>query len=194
MKKIYLILASIFLFNGCGGVTYYVGKESFSNKELAIKRYKSNNAKELEKIEPLDTVLTEKTLLVFIPSEKYFFDAFFENKDIYRGQFKTNRENMIDYLAVTNLDAYEFMYKAVKNRNIYKETKLVHREIGGHLEARVDEDILYLFHNDKLSIVQWYIISKKSGRQAIHFDKGKETTLEKTKSFLNSIEAFIIQE
>lgn len=178
LKSLAAIAMAIAL-SGCAtytynGETFNSTADAYASQENLMQNYLSN-------VEPLTSPLSDKKLVVGIPTSERLMDTV-------TGGDATSRKYLVNIFE----KEYMLFYRAAKKRNIYSQIELL-RTDGGDLVPADNKDLFYLKITSNNKGAQWYLSSVESGKQVASIDLGLEEYSDKAISMINQIEAFAIK-
>ena len=181
MKRVKFLAAVALSLSMSGCATYTYNGETFNSTADAYSNQDNLMQSYLLSVEPLDTPLSDKKLVVGIPSSERLMDTVIGGNDALR-----------KYVLNIMEKEYMLFYRAAKKRNIYSQTEL-QRTDGDDLVPADNKDIFYLKITSNNKGAQWYLSSAESGKQVATIDFGLEEYSDKANSIINQIEAFAIK-
>ncbi|WP_137106038.1 hypothetical protein [Azospirillum argentinense] len=195
MKAISVIVASAFslMVGACAQPAWIYNGKRYEDGELMRRDMAAVNDSYLAQLKPLNKPVTQRELKVFIPERSYFMDA---KLSYLKVGFPTATMNDIEkgYLATTNYDENSNLWRRIEKKGIFP--KVTYSYVGGASGIQpTDEYDVFVFSvaTQPPAIDQWYYISKRNGRQAIHFDVNLTDIYARADSQLDAIKAAAMQ-
>ncbi len=198
MIKKSLIALSVLALTGCMfsvGTRYTLDDKKFKTSGEYIQAFDAKMANLSKSIEPLPQNVTQKKLIIAIPSENALVaNAQTKIEDLIKktppapGGSKAIRD-----LVETNERAgylgVKVLADAVIQRNIYQTAQIVNMpETTGAYSATADTDVLYL-GVPKGGSAQWFFESAKRGRSPLAYDHTSPTPSVVTQKFVDAVQS-----
>jgi hypothetical protein len=181
MNRLNLLASVAIALSLSGCATYTYNGETFNSTADAYARQENLMQSYLLNVEPLESPLSHKRLVVGIPTSERLMDTIV-------GGNAASRKYVVNVFE----KEYMLFYRAAKKRNIYSQIELL-RTDGGDLIPADNKDLFYLKITSNNKGMQWYLSSVESGKQVAPIDLGLEEYSDKANSMINQIEAFAIK-
>ena len=165
--------------------TYTVGQQSFGSRAEAEQEHARQLNETMIGITPTDSHISSSAV-VALPTLEHI-----EHYGIkFTGTKAALSRDQIEYIKQTTMNNLEAMYTALQRRRIFDEVTLVHNTRPESTPLGKNEFLVYLY-NPSPESAQWYIKARgdEVGSPVI-MDMGKSVGVPRTKSWLDSIEAF----
>lgn len=187
-----MLLAATAL-TGCA-VTYTYEGQKYTSKEDFHRAVDDNLANSVATITPLAAPLTERKLIIAIPSETTLHAEYVRRFVVGQGsQPIGNAKEIIDNLTKSNYKNYKVFYEAAQRRNIYSATQFVTLDsMNGSLEPSSTTDTLYFVEPTQGS-GQWFYATAKYGKQIFAYDRSSPGAAGKLKGFNDALQVQAIR-
>jgi hypothetical protein len=176
MKRVLIALLLGWLLSGC--TTYRFNSQQYPSRQEAIAAVHKYTEESLVAITPLKKPL--------VPFGR--FVGVSHSVMVERGTYGANSEGR-DYIAEVALIGMKGAYQAIVKRNIFEKLEYVEGN-GLEQEALKGEPFIYFFMPD-LKTGGYYFVSSAVPRTPVQFDRGSQNPAERTKYFVDSVEALI---
>lgn len=194
MIKLIGCMAVVAFLSGCASNNYMLYNDKYSGEDAFLVAVNTDRTENLATIKPLPAPLTEKKLIVILPSVKAFRA---ENTNRYN---KVNTRNaspqdikMIDTLALANQKLIRANFEAIDKRGIYKSVEIKDVDsMTTSAEPSELYDVMYYTEADSHS-AQTFYSSVKHGKQVFAFDRSGATPALKVQAFVEAAQAMAIR-
>jgi hypothetical protein len=194
MKILFTSLIFAAALGGCATQYTYEGQK-YSSKEAFLQAVEDRIANTISSITPLKAPLSNKKLIMAIPSFEVLHSmgvanfVKINNREPNSLQAELGRNlNRSNYLNV------KVFLDAVHKKNIYRETQFIEMQSGSDtLAPSTSADVLYLAAMD-VSSTQWYFGSEKNGREIFAYDRSSTNMTGKVQAFLEAVQTRAIRE
>ncbi|MET1078576.1 MAG: hypothetical protein ABWY06_11220 [Pseudomonas sp.] len=196
MVKQLVAAAGLLFLAGCAvPTTYTYGTQNYSSAQTFHAAANADMVAALSTVTPLPVPLTDKTLILAIPSESTRFNY---AKSLFVRQ--TGQQPMNEALAIlqnvgrVNQMGMRIYYDGLLKRNIYKSVQLIEMQaMTGEFSASPEADALYITEPAPGS-AQWFYVSDKHGKQIFAADRSDPSTTGKLNAFIEAVQAQAIRE
>lgn len=194
MNKIWTALIFLLSLSGCSSV-YFLDGRKYDNQEsfqIAVEEMRSTA---LNQVQPLQSPLSKKRLVVAIPSENTIYVGNLRSHQSTTGKEATGLAvEQYRNLAKSNFKLTKVFYESVQRRGIYPSVTITETEsMVNSLEPTNDYDVMY-YTEPALGSGQTFYASAKHGKQVFASDRSGTTAIAKTNAFIDAVQALAIRE
>ena len=194
MKNVIVSLLVILVLSGCATRYAFEGKQ-YDSKETFLKAVEDKAADTLAFITPFKVPLSNKKLIMAMPSEQVFNklsdEIFFK---IYNREPNSIQKEQVSNLNRSNYLMIKIFFDAIQKKNIYRETQFIIMQSGVESFApSPNVDVFYLTMTDAKS-EQLFFASERNGREIFGFDRSSPNVAGKVQSALEAIQTRAIRE
>jgi len=194
MKNVIVSLLVILVLSGCAARYAFEGQQYDSN-ETFLKAVEDKAADTLAFITPFKAPISNKKLIMAMPSEQVFnklSDELFIK--INKKEPNSLQKEMMSNLNRSNYLMIKIFFDAIQKKNIYRETQFIIMQSGVESFAPSSNvDVFYLNMTDAKS-EQLYFASEKNGREIFGYDRSAPTVAGKVQAALEAIQTRAIRE
>lgn len=194
MIKIMLGFVAILALSGCA-VNYTFEGQKYDSKEKFQQAVDDLYTRALISVIPLTKPITQKKLIVAIPSESTLIE---ESKKRYiklQGASPAGAAlEVLENLPRSNYKGLKVFFDAVQKKNLYVSVQLIEMQsMTGTLAASIETDVLYMIEPAQ-NAGQWYYTSLKQGKQVFAYDKSGTTLEAKLQAFIDAVQLQAIRD
>jgi hypothetical protein len=177
-KTLLIVLITIpFLFS-C--TKYRYGDRTFTDRKSAEAAQKEDIEYRFSAIKPRSSALAKYAKAV-IPSKGLILE---------RGLKPGGSAEARDYVASVLYLGFKAVPDGIRKRNIFEKLDIEDSSEAGHVTPKSGEIVIYLYMPDNKT-AGWYYLSEKTKRTPLHFDTGNPDKAQRTKYFIDSVEALV---
>lgn len=193
-KKWVTTLFAVLLVSGCA-VNYTYEDKKYDNKEAFHQAVDSKNLSILGGITPLPTPLTQRKIIIAMPSDTAMIEAatarFVKAQNT---QPMGPAKEILENLPRSTYKNIKIFADAVQKRNIFASVQFIAMpEMTGTFAASSDTDTLVMVEPNANS-AQWFYTSQKHGKQIFSYDRSSPTAEGKVQAFLEAVQALAIRD
>lgn len=180
--------------NGCA-VNYTFEGNKYDSQEKFQQAVDSKVIAVLSTITPLPTPLSQKKLVIAIPSEPTLIAESVNRFVARQGTQPTGpAAEIIQNLSKSNFKNTKVFYEAVQKKNIFASTQFIEmKSMTGSFAASPDTDVLFMVEPSQNSN-QWYYVTQKQGKQIFSYDRSSPTPEGKVQAFVDAVQTQAIRE
>lgn len=194
MKKILTMISAVIILTGCSA-HYFLDGKKYDNETLFQGAVEAKRQDALASIQPLPSPLTNKRLIVAIPSEQAVYE---ENsrrhlantgKELSGIGIEQNRN-----LSKANFKLAKAFFEGVQKRGVYSGIEI--KETGSmtnSIEPSPDYDVMY-YTEPAVNSGQYFYASSKHGRQIFSYDRSQPGATAQLNNFINAVQTFAIRD
>ncbi|MDD2608558.1 MAG: hypothetical protein PHX60_02545 [Giesbergeria sp.] len=187
IKKIAITICFLAL-GGCA-TTYIYDNKSYDSKEKYLQAVDAKVATVLASIKPLPRPLTQRKLVVAIPSAIALTEA--EKKNFVKVQGKEPSAQQVEVQLNVNHGVFKdtkVFFDAIQKMNIFASTQFIEMDsTTGYFPASPDTDTLFISISPGNS-GQWFYVSHKYGKQIFLYDKSNATAEVRLQAFIDAVQ------
>lgn len=194
MIKKFAILIAVIALSGCA-TTYTYDGQKYDSKEKLHQAVDSKLSYALSTITPLSTPLTQRKLVIAMPSEVAAFNETVSRHVKMNGSSPNAQQNeMYENIVKANYKSSRVFYDAIQKKNIYASTQLIEMEsLTGSFAASAGTDALFFVEPSQGS-GQWFYSSFKHGKQIFAFDRSSPTPEGKIQAFVDAVQTQAVRD
>ena len=194
MKNIIVSLFVILMLSGCA-TRYTFEGQIYDSKGLFLKAVEDRAADTLALITPLKVPISNKKLIMAMPSEQVFNNLSHELFiKINKQEPNSIQKEMVSNLNRSNYLMIKIFFDAIQKKNIYRETQFINMQSGVEsFSPSSNVDVLYLTMTDAKS-EQFFFLSDRNGREIFSYDRSSPTVAGKVQAAVEAMQIRAIRE
>lgn len=192
-KKIAITLLTLTI-SGCAS-TYYLDGKEYKDAKSFQQATDDLYASVLRSITPLAGPLTGKSLVFAFPSETAIY-----NETVRRHhEVKKTTPGAVALDQYKNLAQHSFksarsFFNSIEKRGIYPDTTMIETNtVTNSIEPSSSHDVLY-YTETSIGSGQYFYVSDKHGKQVFAYDRSGRTPEDRTKAFVDAVQALAARE